>query len=507
MRPILKTFTLFIAGLSIVAPRMAAQGTSTPLTLQGLDQTVITDVRSLGMGGAVTAAGNNASVLFSNPAGLAAVRNLEIRVSGGFGSMLQRQTQKWVPNRYFTGLSLMMEDSWGDIKSPMLNDTTPVTDPWEQLQKPFDTMGPNWSRHTSSASPLAIAAAFPIITGELTVVGGIGAALAADLTYYFQNNNVTDPLLGRYRPTPIPELQPTDTLRARWYRSTISREGEIWGITPAIGFSYGAFSGGFSATYLTGSSDDLETRLDRGFLTFLYNRFRVQDTVRYRSTTSGTSEYSGIGVTAGFRIAQPTYTIGVSFKLPFTLERKYTTAFSSVEEVVLVSQRYNPSRTSDSLRTTNVQSTVTGKDEIAYPLSYTIGVMLRPFERWTFAFDVESRRLNFAEVKKGNAPAVKPWLSAPSFSLGAEYIPETWIALRCGYYEASQVFEPEGAAIIGEPVMRSAYTLGTGITEGDITLDLAYEYSSLRYQDVWQSNINANSSYRHRVAAEVSIRL
>ncbi|NUN71030.1 MAG: hypothetical protein HUU02_15115, partial [Bacteroidetes bacterium] len=383
----------------------------------------------------------------------------------------------------------------------------PVSDPWEQLQKPFDTMGPNWSRQNSAASPLSFAAAYPVLTDEFALVAGFGAAKAVDLDYYYQNNNVTDPLLGRYRPAPIPELQPTDTLRARWYRSIISRDGEIWRFTPAVGFSYGMLSGGASVTYFTGSSDDMESRLDRGFLTFLYNRFRVQDTVRYSSASTGTSDYTGMQVTLGFRIAQPTYTIGASFILPYTMTREYTSTFSSREEVVLVSKKYNPSRTEDSVRTTVVKTTVSGKEEVSYPMAYTIGVMLRPFERWTIAFDIESRRLSLAEVKQGTAPAVKPWLSSPSFSLGAEYAERNWPAVRFGYFETAQVFEPEGAAIVGDPVMRSGYTLGLGITEDIISIDIAYEYSLLQYKDVWQSNINNNGTYRHRAAVDVSVRL
>jgi opacity protein-like surface antigen len=504
MNPIIKTFAALSVSFCSI---LSAQGAYTPLKLQGLDQNLTHDVRSAGMGGTVIASGNNAAVLFSNPAGLTRVSSFELRVSGDLSRLLNKQTQRWVPNRYFTGLSLMMEDSWGNIKSPMLNDTTPVSDPYEQLQKPFDKLGPNWSRTTNSSGPLSVAAAVPLKFDDLTMVFGLGGGKMIDLNYYYQNNNVTDPLLGRYRPYPITELQPSDTLRARWYQSIRSREGEIWGVTPAFGISYKGFSAGVSATYYTGSSDDMERRLDRGFLTFLYNRFKVQDTVRFTSATTGTSDYSGLGVTLGFRIEQPTYTVGASFRLPYTITREYSSQFTSHEEVVLKSVKFNPTRTADSVRTTDAAVSVKGKDEIAFPLSYGIGVMLRPFERWTVAFDIETRTLNQAEVKSGTAAAVKPWLSSPSFSLGAEYRPWTMVAFRCGYYEKAQVFEPEGAAIIGEPAMLSAYTFGTGTEIEGIALDLAYEYSALRYQDMWQSNINVNGMYRHRVMAEVSVRL
>ncbi len=507
MMPNLKNIARFLFCAVLFSPMLPGQGADIPLRLQGLDQNTMLDVRSIGMGGAVTASGNNASVLFSNPAGLTKINSLEIRVSGELSTLLNKQSQRWVPNRYFTGLSLMMEDSWGSIKPPMLNDSTPVTDPWEQLQKPFDNLGPNWSRTTNGSGPLSAAAAIPLTFDDVTLVFGLGGAAMIDLDHYFQNNNVTNPLLGRYRPYPIGELQATDTLRARWYQSIRSREGKIYGVTPAAGISYEGFSAGISATVYTGSTDDAEHRYDRGFLTFLYNRFRVQDTVHYRSSYSGTSDYSGVGVTLGFRVEQPTYSIGASFRLPYAITRKYSGTFSSNEEIVLVSKKYNPSRTSDSVRTTVTAQAVSGTDEVSFPFSYTVGVMLRPFDRWTIAFDIDVRTLNKTEVKSGAAAAVTPWLGAPSFSLGAEYRPWKVLSLRGGYYERSQVFEAEGAAITGEPVKSTAYTLGAGSEFGGIMLDVAYVYSSLRYVDLWQSNINQNGQYKHRIMAEIGIRL
>lgn len=507
MRPTLKTLTALLFCVFVFSPGLNAQGAYAPVRLQGLDQSTLHDVRSIGMGGAITASGSNASVLFSNPAGLTKVGTMEIRVSGEFSSLLNKQTQRWVPNRYFTGLSLMMEDSWGDIKSPMLSESTMVSDPWEQLQKPFDKLGPNWSRSTSGAAPISFAAALPVKLDDFTIVFGLGGGMMSDLTHYFQNNNVTDPMLGSYRPYPIGELQATDTLRARWYQTIRSREGEIRGVTPAVGVAYEGFSAGLSATYYTGSSDDMELRTDRGFLTFLYNRFRVQDTVKFQSTSSVTSDYSGIGLSLGFRIEQPAYSVGASFRLPYTITREYTGKYSSREEVTLASMKFNPARTMDSVRTTVVEKSLSGKEETAFPLSYSVGVMLRPFDRWTIAFDIEVRSLNQTEVKSGTAPVSKPWLGAPSFSLGAEYRPWKVLSLRCGYYERTQVFATEGSAIIGEPVKSTAYTLGAGSEYMGIILDVAYEYSSLRYQDLWQSNINLNGQYRHRVMAEIGFRL
>lgn len=484
---------------------VSAQGASVPLTLQGLDQRENPDVRSRSMGGTTVAAGRGSASLFGNPANLTTVTGFDVRVSGSWMTQLQGQTQQWVPNRYFTGLSIMMEDLWGNTKQPMLNDTTPVTDPWEQLQKPFDTFGPNWDRKTTASGFQSASASYGMKFDDLSATVGAGVS-QTDLDYFFQNNNVTDPMLGAYRPSPIGELQPTDTLRARWYRSTRSRSGTLTGITPAASVTYGSVTLGLSATILSGTSSDLEQRNDRGFLTFLYNRFKVQDTVKFTSARQGTSDYSALSTTAGLRIEQPNYIIAATVRLPYTMTREYTSSFSSTENVTIKSKKFNPALTADSLRTTIVATTTKGKEEVAYPLAFTIGVMFKPFRSWSFAFDLENQQLNLAEVKSAAGTKSKPWVSAPSFRLGAEYVWTDWLTLRGGYREEAQTFSPEGSAIIGLPAARSVSSFGLGTEVEGVTLDAVYEYSALRYQDLWQSNVNRNGTYRHGVTAQLGYR-
>lgn len=488
-----RTCVYIAAALSLFSSHSFAQGAAEPLLLHGFDQRALFDVRSRGMGGAMLAAGTNASILFVNPAGLTNVSAMELRVAFLTARTSQQQTQEWIPNRFWTGLSLMMEDKWGDIKVPV------TTDPWEQLQKSFDTIGPNWSRRTARTLPLSIAFAMPVEIAEFPFVFGIGGSREIDLDHFFQNNNVTDPLLGQYRPQPLPEVQPSDTLRVRWYQFTRKREGVIWGITPAVGVSFSSIKLGASATYYTGTSDDLEQRVDRGFLTLLYNRFRVQDTVRYASLRTGSSTYKGFGGTTGLKIEQPRFSVAVTVHLPYTLERKYSGNFSSREDILI-------NRANDSTHTTIINTNEAGTDKIHFPLAYSLGLLLKPFPRWAVAFDYDIRKLDRVDYTRNNGSVVRPWVEAPSFRFGAEYKLNDWLAFRGGYREVPQAFSPDGAAIAGDPAVMSVYSAGAGLSVFGIEIDAAYEYARLRYQDSWQSNVNHNTFIQHRLMLEIGYR-
>ncbi|KAB2924013.1 MAG: hypothetical protein F9K22_07420 [Bacteroidetes bacterium] len=502
IRTIRRTALLLCTAATLAHP----QGTAEPLLFQGTDDRQTANVRALGMGGTVTAAGTGASALFSNPAALAGIGGAEIRFAGTYASFSRQQAQQWVPNRIYTGLSLMMEDMWGNIKAPTVNDTLPVTDPWEQPQRPFDAFGPDWSRSGSSSAPLAFSAAMPVPLGDVTLVVGAGVTMTSDLDHYFQNNNVTDPLLGQYRPSPRPEMVPGDTLRVRWYQYSRSRDGRIWGVTPAVAFTAGALTLGASATYYTGESDDREQRTDRGFLTFLYNRFKLQDTVHLSYTRQGTSTFTGFGGAVGIRYEQPVVTLAASAELPYTLTREYSGQFTLRQTTLVQRAAYTPGLTADSVNVTAMNVEEGKTEKISFPFSYALGVVLRPFNDWSFAFDYEVRNLSGVTRELASTAGVTEWVSRGSFRLGAEYRWTPQFALRAGYREVPQTFSPEGSAIIGEPAVLSVTSLGAGWELFGASLDVAYLYGSLRYSDMWQSNVNKNSTYTHRITAELGYR-
>ena len=90
--------------------------------------------------------------------------------------------------------------------------------------------------------------------------------------------------------------------------------------------------------------------------------------------------------------------------------------------------------------------------------------------------------------------------------LGAEYRPSKMLALRGGYRDDIQAFSPDGSAIIDEPARGGIYSFGMGFFIENILIDFAYEYSLLKYSDIYQSNVNYNTREQHHVVMEVAYR-
>jgi hypothetical protein len=466
---------------------LTAQDAGSPLDLQGMNQSVPLGVRSRGMGGAVVASGNGASSLFANPALLSHVLSGEVRMAAYGAMSAQRQSQEWVPNRIYPGLSLLMEDKWAGIKDPDLSGLSADAAQWEKLQKPLDTIGPNWSRNKTRMLPMSISAAYPIAFDDFLLVAGFGAAQTIDLNHYFKNNNVLDPLIGSYRPQPMPVVAVGDTLHVRWYQFTRRRDGAVYAYTPALAIKSAGITLGFSASILNGSSDDFERRWDRGYLTFIYNRFKI-DPLYYTSTSTGTSKYKGLGGVFGMLWDLERFSVGVSVTLPMTITRTYSGTISSDTTGSHVSVAYN------------------GEEKLKLPLRYTVGVLLTPRAKWNISFDYGTSGFSDTEELLADGTTLKPWIGGNAFRLGTEFLPAGWLAIRAGFREEVQPFSPAGSAIIGEAAHASVTSAGAGVTIGMFIVDLAYEYSVLHYQDLWQSNINDNLYEQHRAFIEVGYR-
>ena len=497
--------TIVVALLS-TASVMLAQPAAGPLTVQGLDQLSITGVRSRAMGGTGIASAVDASALFSNPAALGEISSLEIRGGGVFGSTARNQTQEWVPMRPVPGLSVLFEGLTGTIKTPdSLGVPGLALSAWSSLQKQYDEIRPNWDRSASGGRPLSLVAATPLTVGGMSIVAGIGISEAINLDHYYQNNNSMSPYLGQQRPDPFLITKRNDTLHVQWYQYARTREGSIYGITP--GFSIELLPGltfGASASFLTGSSDDDERRVERGHINIAVSNgvgtnFMV-DTAYYVQLKVGTSTYKGNVFTLGLLVQQERYSIGVAVKPPMTITRSWDRDVTSID----TTKRPFPVRI-DSLVRRNYREA--GKDELALPFSYALGIVLRPTNRCMIAFDYEVRHLAEAELTSSGNAVSKPWANSKgAMRLGAEYRASDMLALRGGYREDVQAFSPDGSAIINEPARGGVYSLGVGIGLGNIVFDLAYEYSILKYQDIYQSNVNYSTRQRHQLMMELSYR-
>jgi long-subunit fatty acid transport protein len=477
----LLTFVLIIV---IVCNMAHAQGIADPLSYHGLQNFNPMNVRSHAMGGSAVAVGTGISSMFSNPATLTNLQSIEFSIGGNWQNINYEQSQRWNPNRFYADLSLMFENRFDGIKDPEI-----IRDSTDFLHKPFDKLKPEWNKNTSAVRPSVIAGGIPFSLMGVKIGAGIGYAEMINLNHYYQNNNAMSPYLGNYRPYPLPVVTQGDTLFVEWYQFIRQRKGSIYGIVPAIAVNpLDGISIGLSVAVLTGSSDDQQLRNDRGHLRFLYNSYLL-DSISSRSFTNGTSKYSGLIPTIGCLINQDYYSLGISLRPPATITRKWD---QKIESEIGITK---------STLSTN------GTDKLKMPWFYTLGIAFYPSEKINIGIDYAVQP--YAEVKylSEQNNEIFPWVSSKAFRVGIEYKYKKWLNLRAGAREEIQAFTPAGEGLIGDPASGAVYTAGFGVQFENIIIDGSYEYGTLRYNDLWQSNVNTNKVLSHNLMLEVCYKL
>ena len=68
----------------------------------------------------------------------------------------------------------------------------------------------------------------------------------------------------------------------------------------------------------------------------------------------------------------------------------------------------------------------------------------------------------------------------------------------------AEVFQSEGNKLEGDPVTYTIYSAGFGVFYSGLRLNMAYEYSSMKYQDIWSSAISKNVDKRHTIIADLT---
>lgn len=463
--------------------RLPGQGVNPPLAIQGLDRFEVRSARAVSMGGTGVALGNDANALFVNPASLSQLTRLEARVGLEWANTQYVQTQQWTPNRFYPTFSLLMENLIGGITPPN------TTDPQAQLQRSYDTMLPNWKEIRDVLRPAVFSAAVPFEIGSVKVVGALGAAQMFNLNYFYRNNNGLDPNIGNYRPEPLSIVRGSDSLVVQWFASARERKGAIYGITPAVSVSMlENLSVGASLSILTGRSDDAEQRIDRGRLVFNAVYAFRNDSVDHSVNVTGTSKYSGLlpQISAFYRAEM--FSIGASLRLPGTITRawdKTTTERRDGAGTALVSS---------------------GEDKVKLPSSISLGLALYPGKKTSIGIDYVVHGYQNAELTPGGGATVNPWLGGSFLRAGAEYRPLKWLALRMGYRDDLQVFAPEGTGLLNDPARGSVYSGGVGISLGRFGFDVAYEYSLLKYDETWMTNVNYTKVERNAIILETSVK-
>jgi hypothetical protein len=385
----------------------------------------------------------------------------------------------------------MMEGLIDLIDDPDLTEVPPGGfGPEDSIARPYDDIPPNWSRKQPSSHSIQGFLAVPLELFGLRFVAGVGALQYASLDYYFQNNNILSPSIGTQRPVGIPLPAIGQEEIVDWSQYMQLREGSIRGYGGAL--SVGVFeelSVGLSGLVLDGHSDDLETALSRGRIRFGNNDgiyYHLLDSVYSRATRSGTSDYSGEEFSISALYHGSYLSLGLMVKPPSSIRRTFETLLQE-------DSSGNPAT-----------SRLSGTDKLVLPWRTAIGLSLNVREDLMLGFEYEIRPLASAEYTSASGETSRPWLSSNVFRIGGQFLLTKWLAIRAGYRDEAEVFEPEGNELIGEAVGYSVYSLGLGVSFGGFCLNAAYEYSEAKYEDKWQTNVNLNRGYAHTVSADIS---
>lgn len=474
--------------LIVVAVRCVSfgQGYDAPLTIQGLDHYTLHSAASRSAGGITIGILDDPGLMFSNPASLQTLRGSRFSIGAVLQHAKTQQAQQYGVFKYYSNFSLLMEGLTGNIPDP--DSLGPNPNAGDTVQRPFDSIGPNWTRSKNHGLPLEVLLAVPFALGDVRFVAGAGAVQYADLNHYYQNNNVLTPSILSERPLPLVR-PPNDSLPilAQWSQYARLREGTLRG----YGF---ALSGeipeqnialGMSGMIIDGKTTDDEQRVARGRLTFYTNYFRL-DSVYGRFRNTGTSEYSGLELTFSGIYRGKHASVGFAVKPPTTITRSYATQVS-------VDTTGTPTTT-----------TVAGEDKLKLPWRGTLGLSVALTRDLTVGLEYELRAYTSAVYRQSDGTETNPWLSSSVLHAGAVYLPEPWLALRAGVRGQAEVFEPEGNPIVGEPVAYSVYSGGIGLMYVGIRLNITYEYALMKYQDIWGSAISLNTDRRHTIVADVA---
>ncbi len=465
------------------------QGYDNPLNIQGINHTNSLSASLSAVGDVSILVDDDAGMLFTNPATLKSIKDLQFSVGGLQYYSKTSQVQHYTPLKYYSNFSLLMEGLTDLISDP--DTSLSASNPGDTVQRPFDAIKPNWSKSKNSFIPVHFIAAYPILLFDKKFVVAGGVVNYIDLNHYYQNNNVLSPPIGSERPIPVPlpPNNPDSTFKTLWSQYIRSREGSIRGyglsLTSVLSEK---ISIGVSGMYLNGTSDDFEYRLGRGRLVFYYNYFRLDSTnFNRRETRSGTSQFRGYELTLSGIYTGKNINFSVTIKPPNTIIRDFDTNILTQSPDTSYEVSYN------------------GNDEIKVPWRGAVAMSINLLQNLKLGLEYEYRPYENMKYKNPEGKETNPWISASIFKVGILYNPIYWLTLRAGVRGESEIFEPEGNPLIGEPVRYSIYSAGFGITYANLIFNFTYQYFLMKYQDMWQTNVNFNKEFRNSLKFDLKI--
>ncbi|MCX6144177.1 MAG: hypothetical protein NTZ35_13260 [Ignavibacteriales bacterium] len=493
---------LLCLGLAYTQP-VFAQAFGDPLTFQGLSHTTSQSAAARAAGGITFGMKNDVSLMFLNPASLTTIQGLQFSLGG-----LQRYSYS-KQNQYYSGIqgtsafAPLMEGTTGSISDPDTNiyKITYVPTQADSVQRPFDSIGPNWNKSKDKSLPVQFLAAVPFTLGGHQMVGGVGFVEYANLNWYYQNNNSLSPsVLSVVNGTIATATLNSNPYATQWYQYYQQRDGSIYGYGGALSAVLSEkLSVGVSGMILKGSTDDIEVRVGRGRMLFFTNSLRLDRPGTTSFTKTGTSDYSGAEFSLSAEYTSRYFNVGFSVKPPSTITRKFSMVIS--QDSVALSKRFLSKIDSIHVIT---NSSMSGEDNIQLPWRGTFGFGLKLRENLRIGISYEVRSYASAQYTGLNGTTTNPWLSCSILHVGGEYTAASWLTLRAGVSNYQEVYQPLTEGIRGEPVNYPIYAIGCGVAVGNAHLNVTYEYSDMKYVDTWSNAVSINRQITNSVIASFS---
>jgi hypothetical protein len=476
------------------------QGYDTPLTMQGLHRTSTASAAARGVGGVVFGGSGDASRMFADPAGLTRLDGPQVVVSTVRMSAYDKQEQRFGGLQLYSAFSPLMMGTTDLLPDP----DTILVNQTDSVQRPFDSIGPNWDRSSTSRLPVQVFAAVPLTVANVSFVVAAGMTEYVNLDRFYQNNNSMSPAVLSVLDGTISTVGlNTAPYLVQWFKYRHERAGSVnaYGAAVAARLS-GRWSVGVSGAWLDGETDDREVRVGRGQLAFFSNSLRISKEGMSSYAKMGTSTFRGSEFTISAVYAARSVTFSAAIVPPSSITRTFngTTVWDSVAAISRLSHRV------DSIHVTGLEP-YGGQDRIDLPFRVSVGMSIIFRDDWRLGIAFETRPYRSADYTDVGGNVTQPWMTSSVLRVGVEYRAAEWLSLRAGATSFDENFSGVAPALRGEPVNYPVYAVGCGLHLFGATLDLAYEYTDRKFIDAWANAASINRQFTHSIAAGLSYRL
>ncbi len=474
--------------LAMLLPVLSlAQNRGNALGFQGLDQLNLPSARIASLGGSYTAVSGDVNSLYMNPAGLAGLDKMQLSFTANSSKRTWRENQIYRPNRRFVTMAFYLEGLY--VPDPANNGMWDhevfyegLLDTLYQVSLPdtglmaYSKEAADWEYSKGNIGFSDISFALPLTVFNRNLTLAVGVRPQMPILDYDRNTTYLDPHIAYIEYGILPTADGTDTIRMNWYDFERSRNGSMFSVNAGAAMEVLPWlSAGFNMEYSSGWSDDVQQKTKVGYFD-LYddNQFMFSyDTLNTRY--EGSSRFSSLKTNVGLLLSHERVSVGFNLNLPYTINR----SFSYMKTVT------------DTLGFVN--SDVSGTESLKAPLGFSLGLAFNPLENFMLSIEIAQTPFNNSvfTFSPDLEEFQRTWANQHTLAFGAEYKPLDYLAIRAGFRSVSQVFVPDGAAIITKGPEQISWSFGLGYTVGKLgTLDISYVMTDLKYYDQYFSNVN-----------------